>query len=399
MNEPPHPLPPTWPTPPAPVDNVLTTEFPPPAAMLRFTLDVVALFMNERALQSETSTDQFRPPFNADALKDGIINSSAVSSAHVKALSACLKAIDGVFQTFLSFDVPDTRCLPVYAFVRVAYSIVILLKMYFSASSSSSEMGKVINKESMRVNYYIDALIHKFRVAATDDKCRPAAKFLVVLAMLRSWFLKQGAAAAAAATPDHQKPGPSPATSDRASPRVPASQQQPPKTANTPLQLLSEVATGRDSTPARPLFQPVPGLRHHQQQSFFPTSNSPTDTPPHQHQHQHQQQQHLSLGAQQGLPAMTSSDSGASNATMNFDPDLTAAMAPAMPSSWISTPGGGGPADLNMSGPGGGFDFDGAAAFVPQGEGVYEDGARLVMNEPWFMDVFHGMSGPSNWPF
>ncbi len=44
----------------------------------------------------------------------------------------------------------------------------------------------------MKVEQHLETLLDKFRATAADDKSRPAAKFLVVLVMIRSWFHKQG---------------------------------------------------------------------------------------------------------------------------------------------------------------------------------------------------------------
>jgi len=45
--------------------------------------------------------------------------------------------------------------------------------MYFSAASPNSELGKVIDKDNMKVEQYLDGLLDKFRAAAEDDRCRP----------------------------------------------------------------------------------------------------------------------------------------------------------------------------------------------------------------------------------
>ncbi len=158
-------------------------------------------------------------------------------------------------------DVNDIRCLPVFNFVRVAYAVVILIKMYFAASSTKSELGKVIDKDNMKVEQHVEHLLDKFRATAADDRSRPAAKFMVVLAMLRSWFQKQkqsgGPGNAATPAPGNGKDTPTPYTTREAtkSPYPPRKDDPPSRsptattaaeyftsTANTPLQVLSEIA-------------------------------------------------------------------------------------------------------------------------------------------------------------
>ncbi|KAF9879713.1 hypothetical protein CkaCkLH20_02524 [Colletotrichum karsti] len=232
-------------------------------ATLKMSFHVLSLYMHEIALH--TQLDDIRPPFDTATLKDGMLPNLTLTTSHINALSACLSAIDGIFEAFLSMEVPRIRCLPVFNFVRVAYAVVVLIKMYFSATAPGSELGKVIDKDNMKVEYYLDALLERFRAAASDDRSRPAAKFLVVLVMLRSWFLKQSkglggagppseavakafAESNRASRPAEGNPAPTPATTATAAAeerpafqQTPAMQEYP--AANTPLHLLSEIAT------------------------------------------------------------------------------------------------------------------------------------------------------------
>ncbi|KAI1082938.1 hypothetical protein F5B20DRAFT_490003 [Whalleya microplaca] len=228
-----------------------------PSLILSF--NVLNLYMHEIALQADKSTDDFRPAMNADALRDPIPGlSDTLTPSHISALSSCLTAIDGIFETFLSMDVHSIRCVPIFNFVRVAYAVVVLIKMYFSASNANSELGKVINKDHMKVAEYLDKLLNKFREVASSDKSRPASKFLVVLAMLRGWFQKQGQTKApgdeqvdpSLAGQSSQNNNESKSSSKEQNNGTTSNQQQQHQTqsdlnpANTPLQLLSEIATG-----------------------------------------------------------------------------------------------------------------------------------------------------------
>lgn len=381
-------------------------------ATLRLNFNVVNLYMHEMALHSETLSDQWRPPFNTDALKDGIVNSEPLSAAHINALSACLTAIDGILNTFLSMDVLSIRCLPVFNFMRVAYAVVILIKMYFSASSPGSEMGRVIHKDNMRVEYYLETLLDKFRATAADNKCRPAAKFLVVLAMLRSWFFKQGKGEGTATSSDDGNAAASSAANNSTTPNTAAistaspqqrqysaqgtqqqqqlqqqlqqqqlQQQHQQPSANTPLQLLSEVATtGRDASNAPHIFANLSGAGRSIAQPFFHDSVSSTGTPP-----------TSSTANSSSMPQMPPGPSPAST-------DLESAMAPAFPP-WMSVTQPMVPNELDMGSMPANFDIEGLNLAAADLQDVYESGAKIVMNEPWFMDAFQGLPDPNLFPF
>jgi hypothetical protein len=111
----------------------------------------------------------------------------------------------------------------------------------------------------MKVEQYLDGLLDKFRATAADDKSRPASKFLMVLVMLKTWFHRSKSTRGnAPLCPGMGQPTDTDTPAQTPGPGSQAAQQallqhQQPKTeyspANTPLQLLSEVATG--SNPAQ----------------------------------------------------------------------------------------------------------------------------------------------------
>ncbi|KAK4200172.1 hypothetical protein QBC40DRAFT_327016 [Triangularia verruculosa] len=233
---------------------------------LRMSFHVISLYMHEIATHSDCPDDCRLGP-NPDT---PLASDAPLTPAHINALSACLTAIDGIFDTFLSLDVHTTRCLPVFNFVRVAYAVVVLIKLYFAASSTKSELGKVINKDHMKVEQHLDKLLEKFRATAAEDRSRPAAKFLLVLVMLRSWFQKQkqnqngsgsNSSKTTSETPQPLQtpsyPGPTGDNKHTDVPTpVPLQTSQPPyqSVASTPLELLSEMAaaSANNGTPGNP---------------------------------------------------------------------------------------------------------------------------------------------------
>lgn len=223
-------------------------------ASLKFSFHTINLYMHELALQNEPA-DAFKAPFAAESLRDSLVSNAALTPAYTNALAACLTAIDGIFDTFFAMDPSSIRCLPVFNFVRVAYATVVLIRIYFAASSPGSELGKVIDKDSMKVDQHLENLLEKFRLTAAEDKSRPASKFLVVLVMIRSWFHKiskgelnqtariADAANAAEGTSSFATPDTARAVGDQ---RTPGSASTPGYSAQAngnPLQLLSEAAT------------------------------------------------------------------------------------------------------------------------------------------------------------
>lgn len=237
-------------------------------ASLLLSFHVLNLYMHEIATHTDFTEDSKQPPAGADPFRDAFPSDTPLTPSHINAISACLTAIDGIFTVFTSLDPDDIRCLPVYNFVRVAYAVVVLIKLYFACASPKSELGKVINKDNMKVEQHLEKLLEKFRATAADDRCRPAAKFLVVLVMLGSWFQKQKQNPSGAPGPPGSSKGSSTSLSSTAAPDTLPTPYQTRQntgdkssstpapdystTANTPLQLLSEVATNDSVATPRP---------------------------------------------------------------------------------------------------------------------------------------------------
>ncbi|OBR15209.1 Fungal specific transcription factor [Colletotrichum higginsianum IMI 349063] len=366
-----------------------------------------------------TKTDDIRPPFDTATLKDGMLTSLTLTTSHINALSACLSAIDGIFDAFLAMEVPSIRCLPVFNFVRIAYAVVVLIKMYFSATAPGSELGKVIDKDNMKVESYLDALLEKFRAAASDDRSRPAAKFMVVLVMLRSWFLKQSkglatggppgsggqSAFGSAATPGVAMPTSTsqveqtPASTHTSRPieRTPMEDQQrafqpgppPPRmreypAANTPLHLLSEIATNDHSgrVTNNMLWNPPPSSAR---QSFLYDPSAVTPTP---------------LGGSRAGPG-TASSGTVDHPSVSSNTNTGSAAAPWTNSAWAG--------DLQDMGFDVGFTEGLSLEEITTGFGASPDslsnGMRYVMaQDPWlsgiggFENLFEGMPGASGPP-
>src|SRR5204863_4443716 len=139
---------------------------------------VCNLYMHEIAMHVEHSEESFRP-YVADAIS-GAKEEELLTAAHVDALSKCMSAGHGIFNIFLALHVDVIRTVPIFTFVRIAYAVIVLIKLNFAAGSFNSGLGKVISQKDMRVEWYLDRLLSKFQHASEDDKCRPAQKFLIV---------------------------------------------------------------------------------------------------------------------------------------------------------------------------------------------------------------------------
>lgn len=263
---------------------------------------IVSLFMHEIALNVDTPSSPKQNQPNTEQVQ------APLPEAQVTALAKCMESIDEIFEIFLSLDVDIIRVLPVMHFVRVAYAIAILMKVYFAATSPGNPFGSVVDKDNMKVEVYLEQLLHKFKEIVGKEKSRPGSKFLMVLIMLRNCFYRgQKKSNGNSALPSAQqtRPGSAQAVergalSQQQSPQQPQQGQQQPGQINsgygqgsTPLDLLSQVATGSSQATSQGQVktenrQPYPAVQG-QQQGNVPWA--PWDTPNIPHISTLQQQQ------------------------------------------------------------------------------------------------------------
>lgn len=151
-------------------------------------------YAHEIALHRDHNVDDFKPPFTESMMRVPPIRPNVLlSSCHINALSRCLTSAHRVLQIFMNMSINAVRSVPVFTFVRTNYACVILIKLYFSASHPRSELGKVIDKESLRADEYMGRLLEMFRKAGDGGLSRQAQTFTVMLTMMRHWFNKQKA--------------------------------------------------------------------------------------------------------------------------------------------------------------------------------------------------------------
>ncbi|KAL8937384.1 MAG: hypothetical protein Q9216_004454 [Gyalolechia sp. 2 TL-2023] len=159
---------------------------------LTFNFHVANLYMHEFA----THLDQTLEFPNFARVPEGREEKSktrpqVLTTAHISALTTCLTSIHGMFDTILRMSPEDVRNVPVFFFVRVSYAGVLLIIMYFAATSPDSELGKVISSDDMRVEHYLGKLRELLQASGSSGKCRLTRSFFLVLVMFQTWFERQ----------------------------------------------------------------------------------------------------------------------------------------------------------------------------------------------------------------
>ncbi|KAL1958799.1 hypothetical protein VTO42DRAFT_3636 [Malbranchea cinnamomea] len=150
---------------------------------------VVNLYMHEIAMHVDHNIDDFKPPFLTDLTEDR--QTDMGTPAHVDALSVCLTSIHRVYDLLCSFEPVAMHNLPTITFVRTSYCTVALIKLYNAATASGSGLNQVFPPSAFKIEHYFDKVTQQLRAAAEVQTGRVVSKFLLIVTMLKTWFLKR----------------------------------------------------------------------------------------------------------------------------------------------------------------------------------------------------------------
>jgi len=208
------------------------------AVPMAHTYHVVNLFVHESAMSIDCKQSVIPNSPGNDGLP-----TSAIAPL-IDALTTCIHSIHQSMDTILSVDAERLTCLPTVAVARTSYSVISLIKIYSLLTAKETRIGQVIDMQGLKLEYYLDRIINHYRTAAALDGGRAAAKFGNILMMLQNWFVKKkenGLELREILGTEMRSD-----TGDK--PTKPALDQI--KQGATPLDLLSEVATGNQSSRA-----------------------------------------------------------------------------------------------------------------------------------------------------
>jgi hypothetical protein len=91
----------------------------------------------------------------------------------------------------LSMTINTLRTVPIYVYVRMAYACIILTKLYTSTRCTTSQIGPVLDRNNLKIGFYLKVLISRLTEAVGPMECRSPYTFLGLLMRLYDWFLTQ----------------------------------------------------------------------------------------------------------------------------------------------------------------------------------------------------------------
>lgn len=150
----------------------------------------IQMFIHEVALHDDHNPTGFMSPFRMDSILS-IAPEIRANSSYVKEVTTIISSAHSMLDLFLETDREVLRSFPIYNFVRLAYAAIVLTKLHISSKSPTSLVGSVLVPESIRLGFYLQALIAKLGEAVGPMECRAPFTFLGLLMRLQIWYKSQ----------------------------------------------------------------------------------------------------------------------------------------------------------------------------------------------------------------
>jgi hypothetical protein len=138
------------------------------------------IFLQEFAMMVKNA-DDFQPP---QFLNTRTAATKPISAASANAIMIVIESAHLLLDAMLSMPDDVMKSLPVICYVRMSYTVVLLIKMSAAATAPSSELGKILDVESLRVDHYLKAIISRLK---NISDYRVANKFMQIVVKVAMW--------------------------------------------------------------------------------------------------------------------------------------------------------------------------------------------------------------------
>jgi hypothetical protein len=160
-------------------------------ASIQIHFHFIRLKLHEISLYLEFPPEEFIPPYLMRLQPLKPCSRVELNPTHIEALMICIQSTHALLDAFLSLDTPTLRCIPVIAYTRMFYAIVILTKMALCAHNLSSSIGAVLDLASLKISFYLNVVANALQTAVGQEAFGVPSTFLSIIIRLTAWYQRQ----------------------------------------------------------------------------------------------------------------------------------------------------------------------------------------------------------------
>lgn len=111
-------------------------------------------------------------------------DNSRTVAIELHAIPEFMETTDNIFRVFTSLDMSTIRALPAMYLIRIIYTFIVLVKLYFAATKLPTQDAR-LQVARLQVSQRLDRVI---QMSAGWGPLWPATKLTAVFSRMRSWF-------------------------------------------------------------------------------------------------------------------------------------------------------------------------------------------------------------------
>ncbi|KAL9093038.1 MAG: hypothetical protein Q9165_004176 [Trypethelium subeluteriae] len=156
---------------------------------LQIMYSSVKVFLHEILLYNDHPPGDFRPPHPTETLR--ILRSDTQPVPFPEGLAAIISSSQALLLTFIGLDTRQARSLPSVLLVRVRYAVYVLCKLLVSVQDPSSLISRVVDPESLNLEYFLRQTRAKLQAAAEPPGWNVPSLFLGLIQKFYIWYMYQ----------------------------------------------------------------------------------------------------------------------------------------------------------------------------------------------------------------
>lgn len=125
------------------------------------------------------------------ALDDDCVQPESLLSRSALQINATIRSISAahtLLDAFIEITIERLQKAPNVLFVRAIYALVALMKADYAVGTDAEGIGEVLDSQSLKVDYYLDAILRRTLDAIGTQKCRvPSHWYFVLNHKLKTW--------------------------------------------------------------------------------------------------------------------------------------------------------------------------------------------------------------------
>lgn len=141
-------------------------------------------------MHDDHPVQDFMPPFGLEKILS-IQPDPRATSSYIDSTAISISSAQAFLDILLNMDIDTLRMIPIFNYVRMAYALITLIKLYISSKSPTSPIGAVLDPKSLKVGYYLSALMETLVEATGPNECRAPYTFLGMVLRFQGWYNSQ----------------------------------------------------------------------------------------------------------------------------------------------------------------------------------------------------------------